>query len=110
MHGLPAEHGLCSDTVLHRRIIRQQIGRNLSRVQQAVQEGPLSSIPREEGCDDKVVDTLRLGRRFQDSVRPNVFLYHRDYADLPFGNTAMVVVVWVGVRPDGTPNTTRGAK
>lgn len=60
--------------------------------------------PEIEGCEDKVVDTLRLGRRFQDSVRPNVFLYHRDYADLPFGNTTMVVVVWFGVRPDGTPN------
>lgn len=60
--------------------------------------------PEMEGCEDKLLDALRLGRRFQDSVRPNVFLYHRDYADLPFGNTTLVVVVRFGVRPDGTPN------
>ncbi len=58
-----------------------------------------------EGCDEKVVETVRLGRRFQDSLRPDVFLSHRDYANLPFGNTTMVIVVRFGVRPDGTPST-----
>ncbi len=60
--------------------------------------------PEMEGCEDRVLDTMRLGRRFQDSVRPDVFLYHRDYADLPHGNTTMGVVVRFATRPDGTRN------
>jgi hypothetical protein len=60
--------------------------------------------PEMEGCEDKLLDTLRFGKRFQDSVRPNVFPYHRDEADLPCGNTTMVVVVRFGALPDGTPN------
>lgn len=52
----------------------------------------------------KVLDTVRLGRRFQDSIRPEVFLYYRDYGDLPHGNTTIVVVVRIGVRADGSPN------
>lgn len=61
--------------------------------------------PEMEGYENEVVDTLRLGRRFQDSLRPDVFLYHRDYATLPFGNTTVVVIVRFGVHPDGRPNT-----
>jgi hypothetical protein len=57
-----------------------------------------------EGYEDKLLDTLRLGRRFQDSVRSDVFLYHRDYVDLPHGNTTMVVVVRFGIQPDGSAN------
>ncbi len=60
--------------------------------------------PEMEGCEDQLLDTVRLGRRFQDSVRPDVFLYHRDYVDLPHGNTTVVVVARIGVRPDGTAN------
>ncbi|MBI2001477.1 MAG: hypothetical protein HYY01_02885 [Chloroflexi bacterium] len=47
--------------------------------------------PEMDAYRDKVLDSLRLGRRFQDSVRPDVFLYYRDYADLPHGNTTIVV-------------------
>ena len=49
-------------------------------------------------------DALRLRRRFQDSFRPDVFLYYRDYSDLPQGNTTIVVVARFGSRADGTPN------
>ena len=52
----------------------------------------------------RIFETLRLGRRFQDSIRPSVFLYYRDYPDLPNGNTTLVVVVRFGVRADGSPN------
>lgn len=60
--------------------------------------------PEMEPYREKVLDTLRLGRRFQDSIRPDVFLYYRDYTDLPHGNTTIVVVVRFGVRADGSPN------
>ena len=60
--------------------------------------------PEMEGCEQKVLDALRLGRHFQDSARPDVFLYYRDFPDLPDGNTAIVVVVRVGFRPDGSAN------
>ena len=44
----------------------------------------------------RVLETVRRGRRFQDSVRPDVYLYYRDYSDLPHGNTTVVVVVRFG--------------
>ena len=37
-------------------------------------------------------------------MRPDVFLYYRDFADLPAGNTTIVVVVRFGFRPDGSAN------
>lgn len=60
--------------------------------------------PEMESYREKVLETLRRGRRFQDSVRPDVFLYHCDHSDLPCGNTMIVAVVKFGVRADGTPN------
>jgi len=51
----------------------------------------------------QVVETVRRGRRFRDSVRPDVYLYYRDYSDLPY-NTAIVVVVRFGFHLDGTEN------
>jgi hypothetical protein len=52
----------------------------------------------------RVLDTVRSGRRFQDSIRPEVYLYARAYRDLPHGNTSIVVVVRFGLYPDGTEN------
>ena len=52
----------------------------------------------------RVLDTVKGGRRFQDSVRPEVYLYHRTYPDLPHGNTSIVVVVRFGLYPNGTEN------
>lgn len=60
--------------------------------------------PEMNSYRDKVLDTLRLGRRYQDSVRPEVFLYYRDYTGLPHGNSTLAVVVRFGVKADGTPN------
>ena len=60
--------------------------------------------PEMEPYRARVLDTLRLGRRFQDSIRPDVFLYYRDHSDLAHGNTTIVVVVRFGVRADGSPN------
>ena len=51
-----------------------------------------------------VLETVRRGKRFQDSIRPDVYLYHRDYQDLPYENTTAVVVVHFGLYPDGTEN------
>ena len=64
----------------------------------------LDEHPEMGGCEDKVLDTMRLGRRFQDSVRPDVLLHYRDYSDLPYGDSTIVVVVHFGVRPDGSTN------
>lgn len=56
------------------------------------------------GYDGQVLETVERGRRFQDSVRPDVFLYYRDYGDLPQGNTTIVVVVRFGFAADGSEN------
>lgn len=60
--------------------------------------------PEMYGYEDQVVETVQRGRRFQDSVRPDVFLYYRDYAGLPAGNTAIIVVVRFGFAPADTEN------
>ena len=52
----------------------------------------------------RVLETVQSGRRFQDSVRPEVYLYSRAYRDLPHKNTSIVVVVRFGLYPDGTEN------
>jgi hypothetical protein len=60
--------------------------------------------PEMQSYDGAVLETIEKGRRFQDSVRPDVFLYYRDFEDLPVANTTVVVVVRFGFRPDGTEN------
>ena len=60
--------------------------------------------PEIEGHRGQVIETLRRGRRFQDSVRPQVYLYYRDFDSLPDDNTTMVVVVRFGFNPDSTEN------
>jgi hypothetical protein len=64
-------------------------------------------------CDDhpemrryrkEVLETVRRGRRFQDSIRPDIYLYYRDYGGLPQQNTTIVVVVCFGFAPDGREN------
>ena len=51
-----------------------------------------------------VFEAIRRGRRFQDSIRPDVYLYYQDRADLPHGNTTVVVVVRFGYNQDGSEN------
>ena len=60
--------------------------------------------PEMSGYESRVLETVERGRRFQDSVRLDVFLYYWDYGDLPHGNTTIVVVVHFGYDPDGTEN------
>ena len=60
--------------------------------------------PEMHGYDGQVLETVERGRRFQDSVRPDVFLYYWDYDDLPQGNPTIVVVVRFGFAPDGSEN------
>ena len=60
--------------------------------------------PEMEPYEEKILETLRLGRRFEGSIRPDVFPYYRAYADLPYVNTTIVVVVRFGFLADGSPN------
>lgn len=60
--------------------------------------------PEMTAYENQVLATIERGRRFQDSVRPDVFLYYRDFEDLPLGNTTVVTVVRFGFRPDGSEN------
>ncbi|HEU0020924.1 MAG TPA: hypothetical protein VFR55_04525 [Dehalococcoidia bacterium] len=57
-----------------------------------------------QGYRSQVGETVRMGRRFQDSVRPQVYLYYRNYRFLPNNNTTMVVVVRFGFNSDGSEN------
>ena len=60
--------------------------------------------PEMQGYESQVLETIQGGRRFQDSVRPDVFLYYRDFEDLPAGNSTIVAVVRLGFIPGGTEN------
>jgi hypothetical protein len=60
--------------------------------------------PEMQGYKRQVPETVRRGRRFQDSVRPGVYLYYPDYSGLPHDNTTIVVVVRFGFYPDGREN------
>ena len=60
--------------------------------------------PEMEGLGRQVTETLRRGRRFQDSLRSQVYLYYRDYTGLPNNNTTLVVVARFGFNPDGSEN------
>lgn len=55
-------------------------------------------------CESQVLASVQNGRRFQDSIRPDIFLYYRDFEGLPLSNTAVVVVVRFGIAPDGSEN------
>ncbi len=57
-----------------------------------------------QGYKSHVLETIQRGQRFQDSVRPDVFLYYRDFEDLPAGNSTIVVVVRFGFTAGGTEN------
>ena len=50
------------------------------------------------------MEALRVGRRFQGSIRPQVYLYYRGYNSLPYDNTTIVMVVRFGFNPDGSEN------
>lgn len=60
--------------------------------------------PEMQDYKQGVLDTISKGRRFQDSVRANVYLYYLDYVDLSYDNNTIVVVVLFGFRPDGREN------
>jgi hypothetical protein len=60
--------------------------------------------PEMHGYDGQVLETVERGGRFQDSVRPDGFLYYPDYSDLPQSNTTIVVVVRFGFAADGSEN------
>ena len=60
--------------------------------------------PEMQGYENQVLETIQKGRRFQDSVRPDVFLYYRDFEDLAAGNSTIVGVVRFGFVPGGAEN------
>jgi len=60
--------------------------------------------PEMSGFDNHVMETVQRGGRFQDSIRPDIFLYYRDFEDLSSGNTTIVVVVRFGFASDGSEN------
>lgn len=60
--------------------------------------------PETRDYENQILETVQRGRRFQDSVRPDVYLYYREWIELPHGNTTIVVVVRFGFTTDGSEN------
>ena len=86
-----------------RRSVRDQLGHEMYRTEERWRH-ICEEHPEMQRWRAQVLETVRRGRRFQDSVRPDVYLYSRDYRGLPHLNTTMVVVVLSGFYPDGTQN------
>jgi hypothetical protein len=60
--------------------------------------------PEMQGYESQVLETIQRGGRFQDSVRRDVFLYYRDFEDLPAGNSTIVAVARFGFTAGGAEN------
>jgi hypothetical protein len=57
--------------------------------------------PEINGFEKYVLQTLRLGRRRQQPLEPDVYKYFAFYNDLPENNTEIIVVVKFGQRVMG---------
>lgn len=88
---------------VRRRSVRDQLGHEIYLTEERWRH-ICEEHPEMQGWRAQVLETVRRGRRFQDSVRPDIYLYSRDYRGLPHMNTTMVVVVCFGFDPDGTQN------
>ena len=91
------------DEAVWRSTVRDHLGREIYLTEERwhhIRE----EHPEMQEWRAQVLETVRRGRRFQDSVRPDVYLYFRDYRELPHMNTTIVVVVRFGFYPDGTQN------
>lgn len=62
VHGLPPEHRLGGDAPLHYRNLRQEVRRDLSHVQQPVEERPLMRAPCEEGVGGQTARRVEASR------------------------------------------------
>ena len=89
--------------VVRRRSVSDQLGHEIYLTEEGWRH-ICEEHPEMQGWRAQILETVRRGRRFQDSVRPDVYLYFRDYRELPHMNTTMVVVVRFGFYPDGTQN------
>ena len=54
--------------------------------------------PEIDGYEEYVLRTLRLGRRRQQPLEPDVYKYSASYSDLPESNTEIIVVVKFGMK------------
>jgi hypothetical protein len=54
--------------------------------------------PELEGFEEEVLETIRKGRRTQDSIDPQKYKYIHPVEGLPFGLTHVVVVVRIAAR------------
>jgi len=86
-----------------RRVVKDRLGHEIyltdERWRHVCEEHP--EMQKYRG---QTLETVRRGHRFQDSVRPHVYLYYRDCQGLPRGNTTIVVVVLFGFSIDNTEN------
>ncbi len=57
-----------------------------------------------KGTDGKLWKQFARGSGFSNPVRPQVYLYYRNYQRLTYSNTTIVVVVYLGYSPDGQEN------
>jgi hypothetical protein len=86
-----------------RSVVQDQLGHEVYLTDERWQH-TYDEHPEMFGHRDLVLGTVRNGSRFQDSVRPQVYLYYRDYQGLPDANTTLVVVVYFGVAANGAEN------
>lgn len=57
--------------------------------------------PEMEGFEDELIQTIQCGRRKQDPLNPQKYVYSWPFSNLNFGNTHIVVVVLFRLREQG---------
>jgi hypothetical protein len=56
------------------------------------------------GYQQRMLDTVRTGKRKQDSIDPSIYTYYHRFDDLESGYNHIVVIVKFGVNYRGEPN------
>jgi len=64
--------------------------------------------PEMEDCEENLKQTVRFGRRIQDSLNPQKYRYSKEFDDLAEDNTHIVAIVlcryWSGKKGQPVPN------
>lgn len=100
--GISLPHALQYNPLM-RRFVTDRLGHEIYLTDERWQH-ICEEHPEMYGQEKNLLETVKRGRRFQDSIRPEVYLYSLDFRDLPCDNTTIVVVVRLGFHHDGGEN------
>jgi hypothetical protein len=78
---------------MERWVVRDRAGREIYLTRAEWEDHILANHPELSGLLDEVLNTIHLGRRKQDRLRPNKYFYRYSSSRLPGTYTQIIVVV-----------------